>query len=95
VSRRRFTVKLIVVSVCLSLVAWHGAVVSQQAKRHIAVLVVGLTVERQELEEFRAGLRQAGYTEGRDVDIQWRFAEGDYRQLSRLAAEVVTNQSVI
>ena len=75
-STRRYTVILIVVSVCLSLVTWPGTVVAQQAKRHIAVLVVGLSVERQELEEFRAGLRQAGYTEGRDVDIQWCFAEG-------------------
>ena len=41
------------------------------------------------LEAFRAGLHELGYTEGRTVALEYRYAEGDYARLAPLAAALV------
>lgn len=41
------------------------------------------------LEAFRAGLRDLGYVEGKNIAIEFRFAEGRYERLPSLAAELV------
>ena len=40
-------------------------------------------------ESFRQGLRELGYVEGRNVTLEWRWAEGRPEQLPRLASELV------
>ncbi len=40
-------------------------------------------------EAFRQGLRELGYVEGKNIVIDWRFAEGKLDRLPALAAEVV------
>ena len=37
---------------------------------------------------FLLGMREAGYLEGKHYVIEWRFAEGDYERLRKLAAEL-------
>lgn len=41
------------------------------------------------LDALRAGLRKLGYVEGKNLAIEYRFAEGKYERLAELAAELV------
>jgi putative ABC transport system substrate-binding protein len=41
---------------------------------------------------FHRGLAEAGFAEGRNVAIEYRWAEGDYRRLPALTAELVQAQ---
>ena len=39
------------------------------------------SLDSKEAQAFRQGLRDAGCTEGRDVVIEWRSVDGDYKRL--------------
>src|SRR3954447_19062733 len=72
--------------------AWPLAARAQQrvtSPRRIGVLLVGLSSESKEAKQFRLGLRDLGYSEGRDVVIEWRSANGDYDRLPNLVADLV------
>jgi hypothetical protein len=69
-------------------VAWPLAMPAQQA----TLPVVGLLASERREENLRAlrqGLSEGGFVEGRNVAIEYRFAEGQYEQLPVLAADLV------
>lgn len=65
----------------------------QPAKlRRIGVLAVGVSnAEQQQWAQlyFLKLLREAGYEDGRNATVEWRFAEGDVSRLPALASELV------
>jgi putative ABC transport system substrate-binding protein len=75
-------------------VIWPRAARAQQR----ALAVVGwLSSETREAEEyrvapFRQGLSQAGYIEGQNLAVEYRFADGEYERLPALAADLVRRQ---
>jgi len=81
-------------SVTLALLAAPLAVEAQSAgnPRRVGVILALLAPDSKEALVFRRGLLDAGYTDGLDLVIEWRSANGDYARLPRLAAELVEHR---
>ena len=77
--------------------AWPLAAPAQ----HAAVPLVGLLDQRSpdelanRLRGFRQGLKEAGFVEGENVAIEYRWAKGEYDRLPELAAELVRREVAV
>jgi len=73
-------------------VAWPLAARAQQSRPPVIGYLGGTAPDGTEMliAAFRAGLKEAGFAEGQDVSIEFRWAEGHYDRLSPLATELVS-----
>src|SRR4051812_11139233 len=71
----------------LSYLPARGNAQQKSAPRHIGFLLAAWSPDGKEAQAFRQGLEEAGYAEGRDVVIEWRWAEGDYSRIPEMAAD--------
>jgi len=90
-TRRRLLLAAVTLAACLAPFSLASAAEPQQpaSPRRVGVLLVIFSPESKEAQAFRQGLRDAGYAEGRDVVIEWRYANGDYERVPELAADLV------
>ena len=56
---------------------------------HIGFLSLAASNVAPTSEAFRRGLRELGYVEGRNLAIEWRYADNHFERLYDLAAELV------
>ena len=78
-----------------SAAAWPLAARAQQGGRVFRIGFLGLPTADglpKRTEAFRAGLRDLGYQEGRNVVIEYRWADGHYERLPALFAELIASK---
>jgi putative tryptophan/tyrosine transport system substrate-binding protein len=77
--------------------AWPFAAHAQQSPMPVLGFLSNASPDlySDRLRTFRQGLKDAGYVEGQNVEIDYRWAEGHNDRLPRLAAELVHRQVAV
>jgi len=87
-ARRRALIALAALSVSFS----------SRSQTSLHVYRIGFLVPRSSanfggrVDAFRAGLRELGYVEGKNLTIEWRFADGEYDRLPALAYQLIQSK---
>jgi putative tryptophan/tyrosine transport system substrate-binding protein len=84
--------KIFAFTLCAMLLALSLPAQAQQPKKvprigYLSVLSFSAMADR--IETFRQGLRELGYVEGKNINIEWRYGEEKPDRVSELAAELV------
>ena len=80
---------------CASLLVLSSSAEAQQAGKIPRIGFQGNSTAELEanlIEPFRAGLRELGYVEGKNILIEWRWAEGKYERFPTLIAELIASK---
>jgi putative ABC transport system substrate-binding protein len=77
--------------------AWPLAVRAQQPAMPVVGFLSALlqATSAQDVAWFRQSLAEAGYVEGRNLGIEYRFSEGQYDRLPAMATELVRRQVAV
>ena len=84
--------KITVVTLCALLFALSYSASAQQPTRISRIgrlAIASQSAELARIEAFRSGLRDLGYVEGKNIVVEWRFADGKLERLPAQAAELV------
>src|SRR6476660_4485875 len=84
--------KVIRLTLCAILLVFHFPAEAQQPAGipRIGILIAGsVSVQSARVEAFRQRLRELGYVEGKNIVVEYRYAEGKLERLTDLAAELV------
>lgn len=73
---------------------WPLAVRAQQPMPTIGLLS-GTVREASQIEAIQKGLAETGFAEGRNIAIEYRWAEGQFDRLPALAADLVSRQVAV
>ena len=83
--------KIAVVTLCAMLLALSVSAEAQQPTKipRIGFLTASISSDNSARHDaFRQGLRELGYVEGKNIVIEWRFAEGKQDRQRAMAAEL-------
>src|SRR4051794_12174619 len=87
IGRRQF-----IFTVSSAAVAWPLSARAQQSDdmRRIGVLTLASSKDDEHvISAFVEGLRSHGYVEGKNIDIRYRYSDGDVARLASLAQELI------
>jgi putative ABC transport system substrate-binding protein len=78
-------------------VAWSYAARAQRTSLPVIGFLGGTSPDKYaiRLQAFHQGLKEAGYVEGQNVAIDYRWAEGRFERFPELAAELVRRQVTV
>jgi len=89
--RKNMRGKFIFLTLCAVVLA-HCSFAEAQQPTKVArlgfLIATSPSTEKTRIDSFLQGMRELGYVEGKNLVIEWRYAEGQFDRLPNLAAEL-------